>query len=124
MVVIVAGDHGWDEVGCYGHPGVRTPHLDRLAADGVRFTRCYCTSPLCSPGRGAVMAGLHPSASGVTRLVRGVEAESLSLRRGRWTFASGLQALGYRTVSAREWHLSTFGATAHGFDESLPSRDS
>ncbi len=70
------------------------------------------------------MTGLYPHESGVTRLVQGVEADSLSLRRGIWTFAAGLQALGYRTAAARKWHLSTAGAEAHGFDESFPSRDS
>ena len=49
FLVIVADDHGWDDVGCYGHPVVRTPNLDRLAADGVRFTHCYTTSSAVQP---------------------------------------------------------------------------
>lgn len=124
LLVIVADDHGWDDLGCYGHPVVRTPHLDRLASEGVRFTHCYTTAPLCSPGRGAVMTGLYPHVSGVTRLVQGEDAEGLSMRRNLWTFASGLRGIGYRNVAARKWHLSTTGPTAHGFDEEFPSRSS
>src|SRR6056297_2481819 len=51
FLVIVADDHGWDDLGCYGHPVVQTPHLDRIAGEGVRFTRCFTAAPLCSPGR-------------------------------------------------------------------------
>ena len=122
LLVIVADDHGWNDLGCYGHPVARTPHLDRLAGDGVRFTHCYTTAPLCSPGRGAVMTGLYPHVSGVTRLVQGEEADRLSLNPDIWTFARGLRALGYECAAARKWHLSTAGAIPHGFDVEFPSR--
>ena len=122
FLVIVADDHGWDDVGCYGHPVVGTPNLDRLASDGVRFTHCFTTAPLCSPGRGAVMSGLYPHVSGVTRLVQGEDADRLSMRPDLWTFAKGLKGLGYETAAARKWHLSTAGPTAHGFDQEFPSR--
>lgn len=120
LLVLVADDHGWDDLGCYGHPVVRTPNLDRIARDGVRFTRCFTAAPLCSPGRGAVMTGLYPHVSGVTRLVQGEQADALSMDPSLWTFAKGLQALGYETAAARKWHLSTAGATAHGFDHAFP----
>ncbi|MCB1022110.1 MAG: sulfatase [Acidobacteria bacterium] len=120
FLVIVADDHGWDDLGCYGHPVVRTPNLDRIARQGVRFTRCFTTAPLCSPGRGAVMTGLYPHVSGVTQLVQGDQAERLSMDPRLWTFAKGLQALGYETAAARKWHLSTAGATAHGFEHEFP----
>ena len=122
FLVIIADDHGWDDVGCYGHPVVGTPNLDRLASDGVRFTHCFTTAPLCSPGRGAVMSGLYPHVSGVTRLVQGEDADRLSMRPDLWTFAKGLKGLGYETAAARKWHLSTAGPTAHGFDQEFPSR--
>ena len=124
LLVIVADDHGWNDLGCYGHPVVRTPNLDRLARDGVRFTHCFTTAPLCSPGRGAVLTGLYPHVSGVTRLVQGAEAGKLSMRRELWTFAAGLKQLGYETAAARKWHLSTDGPTAHGFDHAFPRADS
>ena len=124
FLVIVADDHGWNDLGCYGHPVVRTPHLDRLAGEGVRFTHCFTTAPLCSPGRGAVMTGLYPHVSGVTQLVQGDAAQSHSLRPDLWTFAKGLKDLGYECAAARKWHLSTSGPLAHGFDHQFPSRTS
>ena len=123
FVVIVADDHGWNDAGCYGHPILRTPNLDRLAAGGVRFTHCYTTAPLCSPGRGAVMTGLYPHVSGVTHLVQGEDARRKSMREDLWTFAKGLRDIGYETAAARKWHLSTAGPKAHGFDHAFPSRD-
>ena len=120
FLVIVADDHGWNDLGCYGHPVVQTPNLDRIASEGVRFTRCFTTAPLCSPGRGAVMTGLYPHVSGVTHLVQGEDADRLSMDPSLWTFAKGLKALGYETAAARKWHLSTAGATAHGFDREFP----
>ncbi len=123
FLVIVADDHGWNDLGCYGHPVVRTPHLDRLAFEGVRFTHCYTTAPLCSPGRGAVMTGLYPHVSGVTRLVQGEDAERFSLRQDVWTFAQGLRKMGYENAAARKWHLSTAGPLAHGFEHGFPRRD-
>ena len=123
FLVIVADDHGWNDLGCYGHPLVRTPNLDRVASEGVRFTHCFTTAPLCSPGRGAAMTGLYPHVSGVTRLVQGDEAERHSLRSGIWTFARGLKDLGYENAAARKWHLSTAGPLQHGFDHAFPSRD-
>ena len=123
FVVIVADDHGWNDAGCYGHPLIRTPHLDRLASEGVRFTHCYTTAPLCSPGRGAVLTGLYPHVSGVTHLVQGEDADRLSMPANLWTFARGLRGLGYETAAARKWHLSTAGPRAHGFDHAFPGRD-
>ena len=124
LLVVVADDHGWDDLACYGHPVVRTPNLDRMAREGVRFTYCFTTAPLCSPGRGAMMTGLYPHVSGVTKLVQGADAEGLSMRPDLWTFARGLKQLGYETAAARKWHLSTAGPTAHGFDHAFPDRNS
>jgi arylsulfatase A-like enzyme len=114
-LLIVADDHGWNDLGCYDHPVVRTPNLDRVAAEGVRFTRCFTTAPLCSPGRGAVMTARYPHVNGVTRLVQRQDAEAFSLDRRMWTIARGLADLGYETAAARKWHLSVAGPTAHGF---------
>ena len=68
------------------------------------------------------MTGLYPHVSGVTRLVQGEDADRLSMDPGLWTFANGLQSLGYETAAARKWHLSTAGAAAHGFDLDFPDR--
>src|ERR1041385_7886491 len=60
FVVIVTDDQGIGDVGCYGHPEVRTPNLDRLAASGVRFTQWYANAPICSASRAAIMTGKYP----------------------------------------------------------------
>ncbi len=61
MILIVADDLGWADLGCYGSRFHRTPHLDKLAADGRRFTQAYSGSPVCSPTRAALMTGKHPA---------------------------------------------------------------
>ena len=123
ILLILADDHGWNDLGCYGNPVVQTPNLDRMAADGVRFQRCFTTAPLCSPGRGAVMTGLYPHVSGVKQLVQGSEADQLSLSPSIWTLGQGLLDIGYETAASSKWHLSTAGATAHGFEFEFPQRD-
>ncbi len=64
IVLVVSDDHGADAVGCYGNRTIQTPHLDRLAADGVRFSHAFCTTASCSPSRSAILTGLHNHASG------------------------------------------------------------
>src|SRR4051812_6920054 len=59
IVFVLADDLGYGALGCFGQTRVRTPHLDRLAADGVRFTQCYAGSTVCAPSRCALMTGLH-----------------------------------------------------------------
>src|SRR4051812_39325850 len=65
FIVIVTDDHGIGDVGCYEHPEVRTPNLDRLAASGVRFTQWYSNAPICSASRAAIMTGKYPDRTGV-----------------------------------------------------------
>jgi arylsulfatase A len=60
IVFILADDLGYGELGCYGQEKIRTPHLDRLAAEGLRFTRHYSGSPVCAPSRCVLMTGKHP----------------------------------------------------------------
>src|SRR5688572_5114293 len=59
IILIVADDLGWGDLGCYGNKFIKTPHLDRLAAEGVRFTQGYAGSPVCLPSRAVLMTGLH-----------------------------------------------------------------
>ena len=67
IIFILADDLGWGDVGCYGQRKIRTPNLDRLAVEGMRFTDCYAGSPVCGPSRSVLMTGQH---TGHTR-VRG-----------------------------------------------------
>ena len=65
IVLIYADDLGSGDLSCYGHPTIRTPHLDQMAADGIRFTQFYSAAPLCSPSRAALMTGRYPVRSGI-----------------------------------------------------------
>ena len=64
IVLIVADDHGTNDLGCYGNPAVKTPNLDKLAGEGVRFTRAHCTSASCSASRSVILTGLYNHANG------------------------------------------------------------
>src|SRR5688572_14140718 len=61
ILLILADDLGWGDLGCYGHPHIKTPHLDQLAREGTLFTQGYVNSPVCSPTRAALMTGLFPA---------------------------------------------------------------
>lgn len=105
IVVIYADDLGYGDVGCFGGDDVRTPHLDRLAARGIRLTNWYSNSPVCSPSRAALLTGRHPVHAGVQ--------EILGSKRGtpglpaQPTLASRLRDEGYRTGIFGKWHLGT-----------------
>ena len=64
IVLIVSDDHGLDAAGCYGNPVIKTPNLDRLAAEGTRFTNAFCTSASCSASRSVILTGLYNHANG------------------------------------------------------------
>ena len=66
VILILADDLGWADLGCYGSKYHKTPNLDRLAADGVRFTQAYAAAPVCSPTRAAIMTGKYPARLGIT----------------------------------------------------------
>jgi arylsulfatase A-like enzyme len=66
FVFILADDLGWSDLGCYGSPFHETPHIDRLASEGMRFTQAYTAGAVCSPTRGSIMTGKYPVRTGVT----------------------------------------------------------
>src|SRR5450755_1223189 len=65
IIVIFADDLGYGDLGCYGHPTIRTPHLDRMAAEGMRFTDFYAAAEVCTPSRAALLTGRYPIRSGM-----------------------------------------------------------
>ncbi len=91
ILLITSDQHQRSIAGCYGHPFVRTPHLDRLAAEGVRFERAYCNSPICGPSRISLMTGRHLHGLGLW--CNGVPWDGRAQ-----TWASRLGAAGYRTI--------------------------
>src|SRR5207248_813397 len=80
ILVILCDDLGYGDLGCFGHPTIRTPHLDRLAAQGMRLTSCYAAAPVCSPSRAGLLTGRTPSRLGVYDWIS--EGSPMHLRRG------------------------------------------
>jgi arylsulfatase A len=120
VVVILCDDLGYGDLGCYGAPDVPTPRLDRLAADGVRFTDFYVPAPVCTPSRAGLLTGRHPLRVGLLRVLHPHENQGLPAAEA--TLADVLRAAGYATGCFGKWHLGhrpEFLPPHHGFDESL-----
>ncbi|XP_060039084.1 steryl-sulfatase isoform X2 [Erinaceus europaeus] len=111
FVLLMADDLGIGDPGCYGNKTLRTPHIDRLAADGVKLTQHLVASPLCTPSRAAFMTGRYPVRSGMASRSRvGVflfSASSGGLPPSEVTFAKLLRDQGYATALIGKWHLGT-----------------
>ena len=114
IVFILADDLGYGDLGCYGQKRIKTPNIDRLAAEGMRFTNCYAGSTVCAPSRCCLMTGLHTGHA----LVRGNAL--VPLRPGDVTVAELLKKAGYATALIGKWGLgeeaSTGIPTRKGFD--------
>ncbi|MEW9554350.1 arylsulfatase [Nonomuraea sp. NPDC050783] len=101
IVVILADDLGWGEIGSYGQCLIRTPNLDRMAAEGVRFTDAYSGAPLCAPSRCALLTGLHTGHGTVRENPEGGPQHALT--SADLTFGELLQLSGYRTACIGKW---------------------
>ena len=77
FVVILCDDLGYGDLACYGHPHIKTPHLDKLAKQGMRLTSCYAAAPVCSPSRAGMLTGRTPNRSGVYNWIPGNHAMHL-----------------------------------------------
>lgn len=99
IILIMSDDQGWGDVGFNGHPDIKTPHLDEMANQGMKFERFYAASPLCSPTRGSCMTGRYPFRFGV------LAAHTGGLRVGELTIAEALQEEDYATGFFGKWHL-------------------
>ena len=131
IVLIVADDLGAMDLGCYGSKYHRTPHLDALAAAGVRFTDAYAACPVCSPTRAAILTGKVPARVGITDWIPGRSDrpdQRLSqpkfhheLPLAEVTIAEALRAAGYATAHIGKWHLggAGFGPLEQGFDVNI-----
>ncbi len=138
VVVFVADDLGWSDLGCYGSTFYETPHLDRLAREGARFTASYAASPVCSPTRAALLTGRWPQRSGVTDYIGAPQPEKWTrntvllpapyveqLPHRETTLAEALKPAGFKTFFAGKWHLGpeSHWPEAQGFDINLGGTD-
>ncbi|CAA9298199.1 MAG: Arylsulfatase [uncultured Chloroflexia bacterium] len=121
FIVFLSDDQGYGDLSCMGATDFRTPHLDRLASSGARFTSWYASSPVCSPSRASLLTGRYPGNAGVRSILRGHRTAS-GLPPAVPTLATALKARGYRTAHFGKWHLGSGAGNRpheHGFDETF-----
>lgn len=108
FILFITDQHRADHLSCYGHPVLRTPHIDSIAERGVAMDKFYVASPVCMPNRASLMTGRMPSA-------HGVRANGIPLSRSSVTFVDLLAAAGYRTALIGKSHLQNFTGTGPVF---------
>ena len=119
VIVILTDDQGYGDLSCMGSEDIRTPHMDALAASGVRFTDWYANGPVCSPTRASLLTGRYPGNAGVRSILQG-HRRATGLFPEVPTFARALKQRGYRTAMFGKWHLGLADGCRpndHGFDE-------
>ncbi len=128
IVFILADDLGINDLHCYGRKDHHTPHLDRLAAEGMRFTSAYCAQPICSPSRAAILTGKTPARLHLTTYLPGrpdcvsqrvLQPEiEMQVPLGEQMLANDFKTAGYVSAAIGKWHVGGegFGPLEHGFD--------
>ena len=127
LIVLFADDLGWGDLGCQGSPVIRTPHLDRMAAEGLRFTDFYSAAEVCTPSRAALLTGRYPIRSGMCAMPEAPRRELFGNSTGglpqtERTLARALKEHGYATAHIGKWHLGIHEGGRpldHGFDHSF-----
>lgn len=120
ILFFLCDDLGYGDLGCYGHPVIKTPNVDRLASEGVRLTDYYAPSPVCSPSRAGLMTGRDPNRLGIRDWIP--QDSGVYLKTDEITLPKLLKSAGYRTGLMGKWHLiSKFNGKEptpgdHGFD--------
>ncbi len=118
IILLMTDDQGWNELGCYGHPLIQTPNIDKMADNGLKFERFYAASPICTPTRVSVMTGRHANRMGAFTW-------NYSIRPEEITIAHLLNDKGYHTAHFGKWHIgpakqgSPTSPGAMGFDHWL-----
>ncbi len=117
FIIIFADDMGYGDLGCFGHPSIRTPNLDRMAAQGMKLTQFYAASSVCTPSRAALLTGRYPIRSGLTHVL--IPTSPGGLPEDEVTLAELLRKAGYATACIGKWHLGCKREhlpLSHGFD--------
>lgn len=99
VILVMTDDQGWGQAGYYNHPILKTPHLDEMSQNGLRFDRFYAAAPVCSPTRASVLTGR-------TNMRTGVDSHGYALRRQEKTIATAMRDAGYATGHFGKWHLN------------------
>ncbi|MFP4068991.1 MAG: sulfatase [Opitutales bacterium] len=122
IIFFMTDDQGWGDLGCYGHPVIQTPNLDRFAAEGALFTDFHAASAVCSPARAAMLTGRTPYRNGQYTIHFG-KGETPYLRTSEVTLPAQLKQAGYATCHVGKWHLGFLDGTHghptpadHGYD--------
>jgi len=118
VIIIYTDDQGYEDIGVYGAKGIATPHLDRMAAEGRRFTDFYAAQPVCTSSRVALLTGCYPNRIGLGGALG--PKSKIGINPVETTLAELFKRQGYATGMAGKWHLGdhpTFLPTRHGFDE-------
>ena len=113
IIIFVADDMAWNDAGTYGNPAVRTPNIDALAKEGMRFDRAYLTCSSCSPSRCSMMTGRYPHSTGASEL-------HLPLPADQTMMTKPLKEAGYWTAAVGKWHLGEAVADQVDFRASSP----
>ena len=115
IIIFIADDAGWNDSGAYGNQNVRTPNIDRLAKEGMKFTNAFITTSSCSPSRASILTGLYPHNTGAPEL-------HMPLPADKALFAGVLKNAGYYTVASGKWHIGPHRAEFDSiFDMHEPS---
>jgi arylsulfatase A-like enzyme len=118
FVMIFTDDQGYQDVGCFGSSNIKTPHLDRMAREGMRFTNFYVGQPVCTASRAALLTGCYPNRVGLLGALG--PRSKIGISDKELTVAQLLKPRGYATAIFGKWHLGDspqFLPTRHGFDE-------
>jgi arylsulfatase A-like enzyme len=118
FIIFLTDDQGYGDLSCMGATDFRTPHLDRLAREGARFTAWYSNSPVCSPSRASLLTGRYPGNAGVRAILAG-HRTATGLPPSTPTLATALRGQGYQSYLAGKWHLGVDEGSrphSHGFD--------
>ena len=136
IIFILADDFGARDLACYGGRYFATPNIDRIAAEGARFTNAYAACPVCSPTRASILTGRYPVRTGVTDWITGRKSDpagpittpitATELKLSETTIAEALKPSGYRSASVGKWHLGGpgFFPTDQGFDLNVGGNNS
>jgi arylsulfatase A len=117
FIIIFTDDQGYQDIGCFGSPNIKTPNLDRMVSEGMKFTDFYSAAAICSPSRAALLTGCYPPRVGITKVL--FPGDNIGLNPKEITIADILKARGYSCACIGKWHLghlTPFLPTNNGFD--------